>query len=94
MFKNVDNFREKHGDTARVVLFQLAALTADYFLLWPRRHASPVKTAVNGVCALLLHGLAYKAAKYLEAPKRQSADAGRDNKHQDDPRASVRPATP
>lgn len=71
MRQKAQNFRDTHGDTARVVLFQLAALTVDCFLLWPRRDANPVKTAINCTYAALLHGAAYMAAKYLETPKVQ-----------------------
>lgn len=90
----VKNFRQYPSDTARVVLFQLAALTADYFLLWPRRDASPVKMAVNGVCALLLHGLAYKAAKQFDAGKSETNNDNKNAQTPDDPNALVRPATP
>lgn len=77
MRKNIQTFRENHGDIARVALFQLAALAANYFMLWPRRDANPVKTAINCVYSLLIQGAAYGAAKYLEAPKVQPT---KDNK--------------
>lgn len=101
MRKNLKDFRENHGDTARVVLFQLAAVAADCFLLWPRRDANPAKIAMNGMYALLAHGLAYKAAKYLETPKAQpkakEAEVVKDNKTsetEEETNTLVRSATP
>lgn len=97
MRKNLKDFRENHGDTTRLVLFQLAALTADYFLLLPR-NMSTAKKVINGVCALALHGIAYKAAKHLETPKVQpTTKETADNKitqSEENKNLPARPATP
>ncbi len=74
MRKNVEAFREKHGDTTRLVLFQLAALAGDYFLLLPRESITTAKKVANAACALALHGIAYKAAKYFENPTVQKSN--------------------
>ena len=71
MRKSIDVFREKHENTTRLVLFQLAALTANCFLFLPCEGVTTAKKMANAVCALALHGIAYKAAKYLEHPKVQ-----------------------
>lgn len=101
MRQHIKNFRENHGDTARVVLFDLAALSAGAFLLWSARNANTAKQVINAVYGLGLVGLAHKAANYLSAPKVQpaanQAETGTDNKSSqpsEDPNVLVRPATP
>jgi hypothetical protein len=81
MSKHAKKSNENFVNTTRHVLFQLAAATTDYFLLWPRAEASTAKKVMNATCAVGLHGLAYLAANYFEKPKAPSdnTDVGTQN---------------
>ena len=82
MRNHLQDLNEKHGNEARIVLFQLAALLADRFLFWPRANASLAKTTVNVVYMLATHLVAFEAARYLNRPKVQEKQetAKKDNK--------------
>lgn len=69
MRQRIQDFNSQHGNQTRMALFQLAALGADYLLFLASQNTSTVKKVVNGTYALAAHALAYKAAKYIEAPK-------------------------
>lgn len=81
MSKHAKKSNENFINTTRHVLFQLAAATTDYFLLWPRAEASTAKKVMNATCAVGLHGLAYLAANYFEKPKALSNNTETGTQH-------------
>ncbi|GEM_PF-3796086 len=93
MRENINAFRNKHDDTARVVLFDLVAVSASAFLLWLARNASATNKALTAVCGLTLIGITHKTANYFSTPSAQPVKNDMDSQSSENSKDFLPPAS-